>query len=223
MTVEMASDEVELAKACARGEPAALARFEATFATLIRTTARRFGDATFADEILQAVRERLLVSDGSQPRIGTFTGDGPLAGFVQATAVRLSLNQLSAGARHSLPMDDEAVLALPSRDSDPELGMIRQRYRAEFKEAFAAAMAALDPDLRTALRLYYLDGLALADLGKLFGWSVPTASRRVAAARAELLDATRAHLGTKLRLNEREIESVLRLLQSRLSADQLAG
>lgn len=222
--MKMASDEVDLAKACARGEPAALARFESTFATLIRTTARRFGDATFADEILQAVRERLLLSDGSTPpRIGTFTGDGPLAGFVQATAVRLSLNQLSAGARHALPMDEEAVLGLPSNDPDPELSVIRQRYRAEFKAAFAASMQALEPDLRTALRLYYLDGLALADLGKLFGWSVPTASRRVAAARVELLEGTRAHLGARLGLSEREVESVLRLIQSRLSADQLAA
>lgn len=218
------TNEVALAKACAAGESAALAQFEATYAPLIRTTARRFGDASFADEIVQAVRERLLLREGAAaPRIGTFTGEGPLAGFVQATTVRVALNRLSSHARHSLPMDDEAVLSLPSNETGPELAAIRQRFRAEFKEAFAVAMQALDHEVRTALRLYYLDGLSLADLGKLYDWSVPTASRRLASARTALLSATRAHLGSKLGLNEREIDSVLRLLESRLSGDQLAA
>ena len=130
--------------------------------------------------------------------------------------------RLSSQARHGVALDDDAVLELPSGADDPELAVIKQRYKVEFKQAFSAAMASLEPDARAALRLYYLDGLALADLGRLYGWSVPTASRRLASARAALLDETRAHLGERLGMSPAEVDSVLRLLESRLSAEHLS-
>ncbi len=99
--------------------------------------------------------------------------------------------------------------------------VLKTRYREEFKQAFAAAMESLEPDLRAALRLFYLDGLSLADLGRLYGWSVPTASRRLAATREHVLRATREALGSKLKLTPAELDSVLRLIESRLSIDAL--
>lgn len=215
--------DLELARGCALGDRAALARFEAAFGAVITSTARRFGTDDFAKEVAQSVRERLLVAGpaGGPPRIAEYGGHGPLMGYVQAVTVRVALNRISSQARHEASGDD-AVLELPSGNDDPELAVIKQRYGVEFKQAFSAAMASLDPDLRAALRLYYLDGLALADLGRLYGWSVPTASRRLAAARSELLSATRAHLGQRLGMSPREVASVLRLLESRLSAEHLS-
>lgn len=217
----MNSEDLEWARACARGETEALTRFEAEFRPLMVATARRFGSADFAQEVAQAVRERLLVADGERaPRIADYSGQGPLAGYVQAVTVRLSLNRLAAESRRPVAGDEVVFDRADGRD-DPEVTVLKTRYREEFKQAFAAAMESLEPDLRAALRLFYLDGLSLADLGRLYGWSVPTASRRLAATRETVLRATRDALGSKLKLSTTELDSVLRLIESRLSIDAL--
>lgn len=222
-SAEARDADVRLAQACARGEADALARFDADFSGPITRTARRFGSDDFAAEVAQLVRRRLLVAEaGAAPRIAEYRGRGPLLGFVQAVTVRLAINLQQSGARHATVLGDEALLELPGGGDDPELSAIKQRYRAEFKRAFTGAMAALDDGARNALRLHYLDGLALADLGRLYGWSVPTASRRLAAARQALLDATRASMAERLRLTPGELDSVLRLIESRLSVEGLS-
>ena len=161
-------DDVRLAIACARGDSAALARFETLCTPVITATARRFGTADFAGEVAQLVRQRLLVSETTEgPAIKDYGGKGPLSKYVQAVAVRTALNLLKANDRHAPEQRDDALLETPSGVDDPELAGIKLRFRVEFKEAFAAAMATLDDTSRTALRQHYLDGLTLANLGEI--------------------------------------------------------
>lgn len=216
-------EDARLAIGCVRGDAAALAAFDARCQPVIAATVRSFGDADFVSEVAQLVRHRLLISENGPPAITEYGGKGPLMKYVQAIAVRTALNLLQATTRRGPMLGDEALLETPSGADDPELAAIKLRFRAEFKEAFAAAMAALDETSRSALRLHYLDGLTLANLGALYGWSVPTASRRVAAARTRLLEATRTLMGERLRLSPRELDSVMRLIESRLSVDALVG
>ena len=90
-------------------------------------------------------------------------------------------------------------------------------YRLEFKKAFGDALGALEPELQTYLRLYYLDGLGLTELGALFDVSAPTVSRRLSKAREEILEATRSRLKQNLSVSADELESIMRLIQSKLS------
>jgi RNA polymerase sigma-70 factor (ECF subfamily) len=215
---------VRLAIACARGVPEALAAFEAQCVPAIVATARRFGSADFVTEVTQLVRRRLLVAESADgPAINGYGGRGPLVRYVQAVAARTALNLLQANKSQPPLQGDEVLLETPAGADDPELAAIKLRFRSEFKEAFAGAMAELDETSRTALRLHYLDGLTLANLGALYSWSVPTASRRLAAARESLLKATRKIMAERLRLNATELDSVLRLIESRLSVDALVG
>jgi RNA polymerase sigma-70 factor (ECF subfamily) len=217
-------DDARLAIACLRGDAAAVAHFDAKCTPLITETARRFGDADFVGEVCQLVRQRLLVAQPpAHPGLQDYGGRGQLAKYVQAVAARTALNLLQANKRHQPLQGDDALLQTPAGADDPELAAIKLRFRTEFKEAFSAAMAALDVTSRNALRLYYLDGLTLANLSALYGWSVPTTSRRVAAARASLLTATRTLMSERLRLDASELDSVLRLIESRLSIDALVA
>lgn len=215
--------DLKLAIACGRGDDAALAEFDARYASHIASTARRFGDADFAREVGQLVRTRLFVAEkGARPRIDEYVGRGDLANFVRVVTARVALNQLDSNSRRAQVRGDEAFLELPTNADDPELAAMRARYGAEFKQAFADGMLTLDERLRSALRLHYLDGLTLADIGGLYGWSVPTASRRIAQAREELLTTTRGLMAQRMKLTPVELESVLRLIASRLSVDGLA-
>jgi RNA polymerase sigma-70 factor (ECF subfamily) len=216
--------DLYLAFACSRGDPAALAALDAQVMPRVAASLTRFGDADFGKDVCQQVRERLLIATGAEtPRISEYRGQGPLFKFVQVVAVRLALNLLETSPNRNWVRDDGAVLDAPARGAeDPELALMKAKYRGDFKAAFAAAMAQLEDEPRTALRLHYLDGLTLADLGQLYGWSVPTASRRVAAARARVLEATRRLLGERLKLSPAELDSVLRLIESRLTIEPLA-
>lgn len=215
--------DVELALGCAAGDAAALRTFEERYAPVIASAVRRFGGDDFVSELTQLVRERLLLgTSGGGARIGEYGGRGSLKKFVEAVSLRTALNLLEQRQRHLHVDADDALLDLPAGDPDPELAVIKARYRAEFKTAFVAALAALEPDVRAALRQYYLDHLGLAELGKLYGWSVPTASRRLAAARERLLEGTRAQLAAQLAVSPRDVESVLRLIASQLSVEGLS-
>jgi RNA polymerase sigma-70 factor len=217
-------DDVSFAARCAAQEPAALAEFDRRFSAVIDTTARRFGDASFATEVGQLVRVRLLtVADQGKARISEYSGRGDLEKFVQAVTARTALNHLSSHARAAQVQGDDALLALPGGGDDPEIAAMKARYRGEFKAAFARAMASLEDAPRAALRLHYLDGLTLAEIGALYQWSVPTASRRISGAREALLAATRQTMASELKLSNTELDSVLRLIESRLSVDGLVG
>jgi len=217
------TDDVRLTIACARGDAAALEAFDARFRGPIAQAVRSMGDDDFVHEVTQLVRQRLLWGDGTAPpRIAEFGGRGSLGKFVQAVAVRTALNLREARKRHlGIDESDDVLLELPAGVGDPELEPLKLRYRAEFKLAFAAALEGLEPALRAAVRQVYGDGLTLAEVGKLYGWSVPTASRRLADARAQLLTGTRAHLAQQLQLSTADVDSVLRLIESRLSVDGL--
>lgn len=216
-------EELALAARCTTGDPAALAEFQTRFGRVIEATARRFGDATFAAEIGQLVLARLLSTADGKPRIAEFQGRGGLAKYVQAVTTRVALNHLSSNQRHAHVQNDDALVAFPAGGDDPELATLKSHYRAEFKAAFGRAMASLEGPLRNALRLHYLDGLTLGEIGALHQWSVPTASRRLAAAREQVLVATRKILTDELKLSPRELDSVLRLIESRLSVEGLVA
>jgi len=215
--------ELALTCACARGDPRALAVFEAEFLPWARQAASRFGDSAFVDEVCQQLRRRLLVAEGGRaPRIGDYRGRGALDLYVKAVAVRLALNALPPAER-AVQLSDEALLDVPAPAEDPELAVMKLTYRGEFKQAFTGAVRALDEEARTVLRLYYLDGLGLAEVARLYGWSVPTASRRLASARAQVAAQTRALLGAQLKLSPTELDSLLRLIDSELSGGGLAS
>ena len=110
-----------------------------------------------------------------------------------------------------------------SDEAGPELQHMKELYRAEFKKAFAEGLAELPLEARTYLRQYYLDGLGLVQLAKLYGSSAPTVCRRLQSARGELLTATRTRLAERLKVSETELESIMRLIESRLSADALTA
>ncbi|HEV7556605.1 MAG TPA: hypothetical protein VGO00_14170, partial [Kofleriaceae bacterium] len=74
-------DELAIAWAAGRGDAAALRQLDAMIASEGDAAARRIDRApSFADEVRQAVRVRLLVADTGHARIEDYSGRGPLRG-----------------------------------------------------------------------------------------------------------------------------------------------
>lgn len=199
------------------GSVPAQRHFEAELSRCVAAAARRVGgDAAFGDELAQRLRERLLVSGGdAAPRIVEYSGRGPLRTWLRVVATREGLMMRRRDQRER-SLGDSTMEALQSPDSDPELGFLQRSYRAAFRDAFRAAFAALQPLERDLIRAHHIDGATVDELGRRHQVHRATAARWVGRAREHLLAGTRERLAAALGTTDEELDSILRLIQSRL-------
>ncbi|HET6586085.1 MAG TPA: hypothetical protein VFG69_21655 [Nannocystaceae bacterium] len=110
----------------------------------------------------------------------------------------------------------EDLLRDPSTISDPEMDRVRASYGTEFRAAFARAVERLSAESRRLLRQHHLHGLTLDALARIYGIHRVTAARRLAKARADLLDDTRRELVRRLHVDRGELDRAVGLIMSRL-------
>jgi RNA polymerase sigma-70 factor (ECF subfamily) len=174
-------------------------------------------DACAVDEVKQRLRHALLVPEHGPPRILGFGGRGALRSWIRVLAVHEAWRLLRTSRG---PLDAEDQLAdLASAGATPELEYLKRRYRCDFERAFRAALQTLSPRDRTLLRQHFLDGVEINQLGALYRVHRATIGRWLERARAAVLAATRLHLMESLHAPRAEIESILRLVLSRLELD----
>ncbi len=224
--------DLYLACGCALGVPKAMVLFEQHYLTEVPSYVGQIDrSGEFADEVRQQLSERLLVA----PRkIADYTGRGPLGGWLRVAAVRIGLNV----KRSQKPMPLTRVADAPeqARDAadgghaghegggghlnapspDPELDYLKLRYRNELREAFALTLAALDGEARAVLKMHYLDGLNIDEIGASFRVHRSTVARWLSQAREQILEETRKLLSSRLQIGRAEAESVIHLVQSQL-------
>ncbi len=200
-----------------QGDPVAIRRFDEYVGREVAAAARAIDrDSAFVDEVVQSTRVRLVV----EHRLATYRGAGPLRAWVAIAAQRIALNARrdarAGAARPSAPMRDDVLAELVDREPDPELRHLKTLYRAEFREALVAALGSLADRARAILRLRFVDGLELAQIGRLYRVHESTASRWISSALADIQQATHARLIAKLAITDDTAASVARMVQSQL-------
>jgi RNA polymerase sigma-70 factor, ECF subfamily len=206
--------DLALAFACSRGDPAALRALDAELLSRLppMLPARHRGDAA---EIVQHLRDKLLVADeAGRVKIGEYGGRGALGGWLRVAAVRVALN-IERGKKHEVHLDEDRALAERAA-GDLEIEHLKRKYRTEFREAFTAALEALEARPRNLLRQHYLDGLTMEAIGAIYRVHRITVVRWMEQARASLAKETRRELASRLRVDRSELESILRLIESQM-------
>jgi RNA polymerase sigma-70 factor (ECF subfamily) len=212
----MHTEDLYLACACALGETNAILAFEQHCLDGLESTLSRYRSSSdLVAEVKQRVRDRALVGDSGPPRISGYSGRGDLRGWVRVMAVREAVD-LVRRARREAPLDDERSLHAFVTPGDADLEHAKRHYREEFQRAFSAALRGLSARDQTLLRQHVIDGLSIDQLGALYHMHRATAARNLQRARAALLEATRAQLASRLAVGPRELDSILRLVRSRL-------
>jgi RNA polymerase sigma-70 factor (ECF subfamily) len=211
-----------LASGCAAGHRSALVELERILASLRPTLARMGATAVMIDDLLQIHRTRLLSgSDDHPPRIRGYRGRGDLRSWLKVALVRDAVRALRKDDHVS--HDDDEIERLMDPQGDAELQAMKDTYRDRFRVAFAQALAGLEPRDRNVLRYHLLDGLAIDDIGAIYRVHRATAARWLVKIREDLYERTRAELMRSLALGPSEIDSVLRLIRSRLDASIARG
>lgn len=210
------TDDLLLACGCAAGDRAAVAFLESE---CIRGAQGALGkraiDGEIREEASQNVRERLLVGDGTPPKILEYDGRGDLKSWVRVVVVREAI-YLSKRGKNEVPLAFD-LLSLPASQDDPEVAYFKARYRAEYKEAFEAAVAELSSRERALLRQQVVLGMSVDDIATVYQVHRATAARWTQAAREELMAKARFQLAVRLKLPRTEIESIVRMIESQLA------
>jgi RNA polymerase sigma-70 factor, ECF subfamily len=211
------ADHVHLAIACAAGDDAAIRAFEAELMPEIDACGRRLRarpDQTA--EVRGHLQRILFVSEPGRPAaLGEYSGRGDLRAYLRVMATRELIRVINKG-RREVGIADDAVLDLLSPAGDPELGYLRDHYRAEVDAAMRAALDKLDEQPRAVLRYHLIDGWSIDRIGALYGVHRVTASRWIIAAREALGALIRTELAARLAIAVDEVDSIVRLVQSRI-------
>lgn len=213
---QMHTADLYLARACALGDSNAVLAFEQhCLHGLEHTLSRYRASSDLVAEVKQRVRERALVGGLRPPRIDDFSGRGDLRSWVRVMAAREAIGLLRR-TRRETPIEGDTLLQGLVTSGDPELENAKAHYVEQFKQAFSAALRSLPARDLTLLRQQVIDGLTIDQLGALYHVHRATAARSLERARRALLTATRARLAATLQVRTGELDSILRLIRSRI-------
>jgi len=212
------TDDLYLTTACLAGHPLALEALERVLrGTVPGAVSRLRMDASTVSDVEQLVRQRLLVApSGSPPKLYEYGGRGALKQWLRAVALRVALNHLD-GRRPEDSLDADGAPVLAAAGPDPEMALLKQHARVEFKAVLQEVLTGLPPHERSLLRLYFLQGLTVEQIGRMEGTHKSTVSRWLTRTRATVLAEVQRRLGERLRLEPGEYDSLLGLLRSQLS------
>jgi len=206
----------DLALAYSALQGAAWACEEVTRRVLAEPLSAVHGDTpAFREDVRQHVLKLVLVGEPpSRPALAEYAGQGPMAVWLRTVAMHAVFRVRRSDARalqsDVLAPDDEIACA------DPELQIIKDRYRDDFNAAFAEALANLPTRDRNVLRMYLAEGLNIDRIGVVYRVHRSTVARWIAKSREDLLENTRQNLSRRLSVASSEVDSLIRLLRSQL-------
>jgi RNA polymerase sigma-70 factor, ECF subfamily len=205
-----------VALGCGHGDRVALQFFDGVLMRHVQAALRRRGHPPDrVEELLQITRQRLLVreNDRDLPRILDYAGRGPIEAWVRTAAIRLAINYAQQEPYGERELEPDMFV---SEERDPEVRMLKERYRDDFNLSFKEALTDLDRKERAVLRLAAVEQMSSDAIATLYNVHRSSANRWIALARDKLLAATRDRMIARAQVDPSEIDSLLRILRSEL-------
>lgn len=194
--------DLELARACERGDETAWDRFMAEYRPILYRSAdaidpsggaREVADSLYAE--LYGLKER----DGQRKSLfAYFQGRSSLATWLRAILAQRYVDRIR-GTRRLEELADNHVAPSSSPSVD------HSRYAAAMHEALAAVVGALEPRDRLRVGCYYSQEMTLVQIGKLTHESEATVSRQLARTRRAIRASVERHLRDRPGFGDAEI------------------
>jgi RNA polymerase sigma-70 factor (ECF subfamily) len=208
------SGDLYLAFACASGDSAAMRALDPMLRDAAAGAVTRFSwTAALVDELAQALRERLLVSQ--PPKIASYGGRSSLRTWLGIIALRTAQNLRRRKADDPRLHVGEGGRSTPD-SVDVERDYLRARYREHFAGALRKALASLPERERTILRLQLGERLSIDEIAARLEIGRATATRWLRIARERLVDETRERLCEALRITQSDYRSLAAVVRSEI-------
>ena len=190
-----------LCAGCTNGIGGAWQTLEALYFPNLRQVLRAECPAGVLDDIVQEVRDRLLV--GPLPKIATYRGSGPLAGWLHRVACNLARDRMRAERtqrQRLLQLSAQLDSVTPEPQRSPEDAIMEAQLAAACQGALAEVLRAISARDRQLLQHYFVSNLNIDQIGALYEVDRSTAARWingiVKTARERLARALRPLLGS---------------------------
>ena len=197
------SADLELARLGAEGDEHAWERFVREYRPLLYRAADALDRTQGAREIADSLYADLYGVDKSagerQSLFRYYQGRSSLATWLRAVLAQRYVDRVRT-QRRTEPLPDQEI-SRPSADPDPD----RARYVALVRQALDHAVARLTARDRLRLGCYYVQGLTLAETGRVMNESEATSSRRLARARQAIRQDVERQLRDEARLSDAQI------------------
>ena len=201
--------DLALACACSDGNELAWEHFMAQFRPELYRAARAIAGESRGRELADSLYAELYGLEMREGRRRSlfeyFYGRSKLTTWLRAVLAQRYVDELRRSQRLE-PLEEGFALEAPggaetSASRDPD----RARYLALLQAALSEELAALDPRDRLRLAYYYVEGLTLAQIGRLVGEHEATVSRKLDRARLEVRWQVECALREKKRLSEAQV------------------
>jgi len=209
--------DLYLAAACLARDPSALAAFDRDVLSAARGALGAIDAREESiDEGLQRLRTAMLVGEG-QPRLLQYAGRGPLRAWVGIAAARTALMMKRSQKRaKEVPEEDWTSSFAMISTNNPELDLLKRQYATAFAQALRDAVGELEPRLRSALKMSFVDNLSIDEIGTIYVVHRATAARWIQRACDDVFARTRALLVERLALSATEVARMDDMVRSQL-------
>lgn len=204
--------ELSLARACLQGDEAAIA----ALLEIVHEVAPRvrWPEVEVGDRAARIWAHVMSDDANGICRLATFDGRGPLAAWLRVVSARLARRERP---RPEVELDpEEGLAAWWATAAAAERDLIKDMYVDRVREAFRASVSSLRQEDRVLLHLHYRRGVSLENLTRVYGVHRVTLSRRLGAARKQILERAVSAMTESTTMTEHECRSLLRTLRSRL-------
>lgn len=219
-TAEKFAADLYLVVGCLAKDGKAIEHFDRELTTAARgAIASIDSNSAFVDEGVQKLRTNLLVGDSGLPKLTAYSGRGPLRAWIGVAAARTALMMRRTRQRQrevSTENDDWSRALVAISTNDPELELLKRQYSEAFAAAFHDSVALLEPRLRTVMRMSFVEGLSIDEIGTTYAVHRATAARWIQRACEELFEQTRKLLSERLALTPTELDRMTSLVRSQL-------
>jgi len=201
--------------ACLTGSDVALAAFDAELRGAPKAALQRLHlDDAGVDEVLQRLRQRLLLGVDGSRGLSHYSGRGRLSAWLRISAVRIASDLRSE--KQPVADSEERLLSM-AVETTPEIAASRAELREHFRTAFRTALASLTARQRSLLSLSIVEGLGIDRIAPVFGSSRATIARWLAQAKAALAEQTRIQLQDRLQLASEDLDLLMASVRSCLT------
>jgi RNA polymerase sigma-70 factor len=201
---DIRADDLCLIIACEKGDERAWEHLVANFDGTVKSAARKItSNNEDADDLAGSIWAELYglrvdAAGNKKSKLAYYSGRGSLAGWLRAVVAQLAVDQFRKTSKLVQIEEDrefenlanaaseQATNGLVAHTDDPETELTNKRTQTDVADAIRTAVAALEPEDRLIVKMYYFDELKLKDIAVTFGYHEATASRKLVRVQNEI-------------------------------------
>ncbi len=213
--LQVCGSDLFLAYACGQGDEAALRILEKEHWPLLD---HHLAGLAVPDDDRRDIFQELMIHlcSGPNPRLLGYTGRAPLHFWLKVCATRAAYRAKRQRGTNRMCDDQAALTALVDAAPSPEQNALSATVQPIIQAALRTAYACLSPRNLTLVRLFFLDGLNIDAIGRIYSVHRATVARWITVIRQEILSTVEQEIKEALGAQTADVHGLLAAVRSQV-------